>query len=221
MWRMDPHSVRSTALSLYGEQRCWFRFGPGRALGHDLPRLANAFPYAPHPYATRCRCAILPVMLKIRIATAADRESLGRFGAALMRQHHDADPRRFLMVENPEAGYGRFLVSQIPEEASLVMVAEEAGRVIGYLYADIEGTNWMEFRGPCGVVHDIYVDEKARRTGAGRALLTAAIEWIHSKGRSQVVLMTKSSNERAQHLFAAVGFRSTMIEMTLDPKEGE
>jgi len=157
-------------------------------------------------------------MATIRIATVADQESLGRFGAALMRQHHEADPRRFLMVENPEAGYGRFLVSQIPEDTSLVLVAEEASRVIGYVYADIEGTNWMEFRGPCGVVHDIYVDENARRTGAGRALLTAAIEWIHSRGRSQVVLMTKSGNERAQQLFTAVGFRSTMIEMTLDAK---
>lgn len=161
------------------------------------------------------------VMLTIRIATAADRESLGRFGAALMRQHHEADPRRFMLVENPEAGYGRFLVSRASDDTSLVMVAEDAGRVIGYVYADIEGINWMEFRGPCGVVHDIYVDETARGSGAGRALLTAAIEWIHSKGRSQVVLMTKSTNARAQQLFSSIGFRSTMIEMTLDPKDGE
>ena len=158
------------------------------------------------------------IMLTIRIATAADQESLGRFGAALMRQHHEADPRRFMLVENPEAGYGRFLVSQTSEDTSLLMVAEDAGKVIGYVYADIEGTNWMEFRGPCGVVHDIYVDETARRTGAGRALMTAAIEWIRSKDRSQVVLMTTSGNDRAQHLFTTVGFRSTMIEMTLDFK---
>jgi len=74
----------------------------------------------------------------------------------------------------------------------------------------------MEFRGPCGVVHDVYVDEAARHLGAGRALMSAAIAWIRSKGRSQVVLLTKSRNEHAQRLFTSLGFRPTMIEMTLD-----
>ena len=155
-------------------------------------------------------------MLTIRPATATDQELLGRFGGALMRQHHDADPRRFLQVEHPEAGYGRFLVSQIANPESCVMVAEDSGTVIGYVFADVEPTNWMELRGPCGVVQDVYVDESARRLGAGRELLRAAIEWIHSKGRSQVVLMTKTRNEHAQRLFASLGFRPTMVEMTLD-----
>ena len=159
-------------------------------------------------------------MLTIRLATTTDQELLGRFGGALMRQHHAADPARFLQVEHPEAGYGRFLVSQISNPESLVMVAEHSGAVIGYVFADIEPTNWMELRGPCGVVQDLFVDEAARRLGAGRALLHAALDWIRSKGRSQVVLMTKTRNEHAQHLFAAVGFRPTMVEMTLDESTG-
>ncbi len=160
-------------------------------------------------------------MVTIRPATAADQEPLGRYGSALMRQHHAADPRRFILVEQPEAGYGRFLVSQTSDANTLVLVAEDAGRVIGYVYADVSGTNWMEFRGPCGVVHDIFVDEPARHSGAGRALLDAAIAWIHSKGRSQVVLMAKSNNMKAQRLFGSLGFRPTMLEMTLDRERGE
>ena len=155
-------------------------------------------------------------MIKIRAATASDQEVLGRFGGALVRQHHAADPQRFIQVDHPEAGYGRFLVSQLSNPNSLVLVAERSGTVVGYVFADVESTNWMELRGPCGVVQDVYVDEAARSLGAGRALMRAAIEWIHSKGRSQVVLLTKTRNEHAQHLFAALGFRPTMIEMTLD-----
>ena len=162
-------------------------------------------------------------MITIRPATASDEEPLGRFGGALMRQHHTADPRRFIQVEHPEAGYGRFLVSQLSKPNSLVMVAEHSGAVIGYVFADVEPTNWMELRGPCGVVHDIYVDEAARRLGAGRKLMSAAIAWVRSKGRSQVVLTTKNRNEHARHLFTTLGFRPTMIEMTLDQeiKENE
>ena len=155
-------------------------------------------------------------MITIRPATSADQEDLGRFGGALMRQHHDADPRRFIQVERPEAGYGRFLVSELSNPNSVVMVAERAGAVIGYVFAAVESTSWMELRGPCGIVHDVYVDEAGRRLGAGRALMDAAIEWIRSKGRSQVVLLTKTRNERAQLLFTALGFRPTMVEMTMD-----
>jgi len=162
-------------------------------------------------------------MITIRPAATSDEEPLGRFGGALMRQHHTADPRRFIQVEHPEAGYGRFLVSQISKPNSLVMVAERSGAIIGYVFADVEPTNWMELRGPCGVVHDIYVDEAARHQGAGRKLMSAAIAWVRSKGRSQVVLTTKNRNEHARHLFTTLGFRPTMIEMTLDQeiKENE
>ena len=159
-------------------------------------------------------------MVTVRPATAADQQALGRLGGALMRQHHAADARRFLQVEHPEAGYGRFLVSQLANPDSVVMVAERAGAVVGYVYADVEPTNWMQLRGPCGVLQDVYVDESARRQGAGRALVRAAVEWIFSRGRSQVVLTTKTRNEHAQRLFAALGFRPTMVEMTLDRDAG-
>ena len=159
-------------------------------------------------------------MLTIRPATASDLEPLGRFGGALMRQHHASDPRRFIQVEHPEAGYGRYLVSQLSNPDSLVMVAERSGTIVGYVYADVETTSWRDLRGPCGFVHDVYVDESARHEGAGRALMRAAIAWIRSKGRSQVVLWTKTRNDHAQHLFAALGFRPTMIEMTLDEEGG-
>jgi ribosomal protein S18 acetylase RimI-like enzyme len=78
--------------------------------------------------------------------------------------------------------------------------------VVGYLFADIEGTSRMDLRGPCGFVHDVYVDESARRRGAGRELMRAALALFRTKGRSQVVLWTKTRNEHAQRLFAALGF---------------
>jgi len=155
-------------------------------------------------------------MITIRPATPLDEEPLGRYGGALMRQHHAADARRFIQVDHPEAGYGRFLVSQIGSPDNLVLVAEKSERIVGYVFAAVESTNWMALRGPCGVVNDLFVDEAARGHGAGRRLMQAAIDWIHSQGRSQVVLLTKTGNEHAQSLFRALGFRSTMIEMTLD-----
>jgi ribosomal protein S18 acetylase RimI-like enzyme len=157
-----------------------------------------------------------PSDLRIRPAVASDRAALGRYGAALMRQHHASDPRRFILTQHPEDGYGRFLVSQLEDPDCLVNVAERSGEVVGYVFASIEPTSWRDLRGPGGFVHDVYVDERARRAGTGEALLRAAIAWIHSRGMAQVVLWTKSGNDSARRLFARMGFRETMHEMTLD-----
>jgi GNAT superfamily N-acetyltransferase len=155
-------------------------------------------------------------LIRIRPAAKSDEAALGPMGAALMRQHHAADPRRFILTERPEAGYGRFLVSQLEDADCLVLVAELAGDVVGYVFADIEPTSWRDLRGPCGFIHDVYVIERARQQGTGESLVRAAIDWIRSKGMSQVVLWSKTRNHAAQRLFARLGFRDTMIEMTLD-----
>ena len=158
-------------------------------------------------------------VIDIRPAAPSDQAALGRLGAALMRQHHASDPRRFILTERPEAGYGRFLVSQLADPDYRVLVAERSGEVVGYVFAGIEGTSWRDLRGPCGFIHDVYVHESARRQGIGFMLLRAAIEWVHERGMSQVVLWSKSRNEAAQRMFEKLGFRGTMVEMTLD-REG-
>jgi len=155
-------------------------------------------------------------MISIRPASKSDLVALGRLGAALMRQHHASDPRRFILTDRPEDGYGRFLVSQLANPDSLVLVADRENEVLGYVFAGIEPTSWRDLRGPCGFIHDVYVHESARRQGAGQSLLRAAIAWAHSRGMSQVVLWSKAHNDGAQRLFAKLGFRDTMIEMTLD-----
>jgi GNAT superfamily N-acetyltransferase len=155
-------------------------------------------------------------MITIRPAAQSDEAALGRHGAALMRQHHASDPRRFILTDHPEAGYGRFLVSQLADPDYLVLVAERSNEIVGYVFAGIEPTSWRDLRGPCGFIHDVYVEERVRRQGTGRDLVSAAIAWVHSRGMSQVVLWRKSGNDAAKHLFATLGFRETMVEMTLD-----
>ena len=152
--------------------------------------------------------------LTIRPATKADEPALGRYGGALMRQHHAFDPQRFVRSENPEAGYGRFLVSQIGDREVVVLVAERAGAVIGYAYAGLEPTSWKDLREACGYLHDVFVDPAARGAGAGERLVRAAIEWLEARGAPRVVLMSAARNEPAQRLFERIGFRRTMVEMT-------
>lgn len=150
----------------------------------------------------------------IRRAKQADEPSLGRYGAALMRQHHEFDPKRFILSDHPEQGYGGFLVSQLDDPESVVLVAERDGAVLGYVYAAMEPLSWKELRAACGFVHDVFVDEPARGAGVGEKLVRAAIEWLDSMNAPRVVLGSAAKNEAALRFFDRLGFRRTMIEMT-------
>jgi ribosomal protein S18 acetylase RimI-like enzyme len=50
----------------------------------------------------------------------------------------------------------------------------------------------------------------------GSLLLDATLEFFRARGVPRVVLSTAARNEAAQRLFASMGFRRTMIEMTLE-----
>ena len=153
----------------------------------------------------------------IRRAESTDLPAIGRLGALLVAEHHAFDPRRFLPAtgRTPQ-GYASFMETQLEEHDVAVFVADSNGAVVGYSYAAVEGYDYMALRGPAGVVHDVIVDTPHRRHGIGRLLLQAALAYLESREVPRVVLSTAEQNESAQKLFASVGFRRTMIEMTRD-----
>jgi ribosomal protein S18 acetylase RimI-like enzyme len=96
----------------------------------------------------------------------------------------------------------------------VLLVAEDEGKALGYVYAGMEGYDYMSLRGPAGVLYDIVVDPDHRRLGVGRVLLDAVLEALAARGAPRVLLSTAARNLPAQRLFERAGFRHTMIEMT-------
>src|SRR5471032_179467 len=157
----------------------------------------------------------LPAGVHIRRATRSDLPALGRLGAALLREHYGFDPQRFMAPPaDPEAGYGWFLGTQLEDSGVAVFVAERAGNVIGYVYTGLEPQSWKELRDEAGFVHDVIVADDDRRLGIASALIEVACAWLRSIGAPRVILWTAERNAGAQRLFAQLGFRRTMIEMT-------
>ncbi|HEX2559676.1 GNAT family N-acetyltransferase [Phenylobacterium sp.] len=151
----------------------------------------------------------------VRNAVAADVPALGRLGALLVASHHEFDAMRFFPAEaGTERGYGRFLAGQIGQEDAVLLVADDAGQVVGYAYGRLEGTDFMALRGPAGMLHDLIVDPAVRRRRVGQTLLEAALAALADLGAPRVVLSTAAKNAAAQAMFARAGFRPTMIEMT-------
>lgn len=161
--------------------------------------------------------------MTIRLATPDDLPALGRLGALLMRTHYEFDPQRFMDPgTDASEGYAWFLGRQLKDdENAVIFVAEHDGSVIGYVYAALEPVSWKELRDACGFIHDVVVDERGRRTGTATALIEKAVEWLRARGAPRVMLWTAEQNAGAHQLFAKLGFRRTMIEMTRETPDPE
>lgn len=144
----------------------------------------------------------------------SDLEAVGILAGRLVRMHYAFDPARFMKPVDPERGYARWFATQLDAEDAIFLVAENDGSVVGYVYARLEGRNYNELLEPCCKLHDIYVDELARRQGVGEALLLETFRRATEKGAPRVILHTAAQNEAAHRLFQRFGFRTTMLEMT-------
>jgi ribosomal protein S18 acetylase RimI-like enzyme len=155
----------------------------------------------------------------VRAMTKSDLPAAARLAGKLVRMHYDLDPRRFLHLANPEAGYARYFAGELESDATVLVVAERtsgegAPAVVGYAYARLEPRSYNELLDACGKLHDVYVDESARGRKLGEALVVEVVRRLTEKGAPRVLLLTAVQNEAAQHLFEKLGFRTTMLEMT-------
>lgn len=161
----------------------------------------------------------LPPATVVREATPSDLQPLARLGVRLARMHHRLDPRRFFVVPEMEKGYAAWLGKERRNPKAVVLAAVRAGRggrerVVGYAYGRIEPRDWNSLRETCGVGIDLMVDSRARRAGVGAALVEALCAGLAARGAPRVVIQVASLNPDAQAVFAGLGFRPTMVELT-------
>jgi ribosomal protein S18 acetylase RimI-like enzyme len=154
---------------------------------------------------------------------AADVEAAARLAGRLVQMHWELDPLRYLHLPNAAAGYQRYFGSEIRRKEVVLVVAEElsTGTIVGYAYGRMEPRSYNELLDECGKLHDVFVDESARGHGVGEALVLEAVRRLKEAGAPRVLLLTAVQNEAAQRMFARLGFRTTMLEMTResDPDE--
>lgn len=152
----------------------------------------------------------------VRPVQPADLPAVGRLGGQLVRYHYGLDPKRYMLIENAEEGYAHFLGREAKNPRAVVLCAAEepTGAIVGYAYGTLEGRDWNALLEPHGALHDVLVDPGARRSGIGAKLVLETCSRLEAMGAPRVLLHTAVQNEAAQALFAKLGFRPTMIEMT-------
>lgn len=150
----------------------------------------------------------------IRQARQEDADAIARMWEDLVRYHHMIDSDLPDTAPNGGRVYAHRITDRLNDTHTRVLVAEEDGRVVGYVLGvivDLVPEMFAQEDG--GFLADIYVDEAYRGGGVGRALVEALSEWFQERGVRYFEWYVASHNEAGRAFWRAVGGRDMMIRM--------
>jgi len=114
----------------------------------------------------------------------------------------DADAIFAICSASPEAAqWGRENYDRANENGQIILVAEVAGRVKGFLVVRVAAYE--------AEILNMAVDPAQRRQGTGSALLLAAEEQALRQDAKQMYLEVRESNAAARTFYEKHGFRET------------
>lgn len=102
-----------------------------------------------------------------------------------------------------DAARGR-LASAVASPSRAVLVAERRGEVVGYL--ELRQIPSLMLGEAEAELLSLVVDEAARRSGVGRALMAAAEEWTRARGCPLLRLRTNVSRPEAHAFYERLGY---------------
>ena len=140
----------------------------------------------------------------IRKAGRRDLEPIQGLWQALRELQAKVDPRLTPSKDGPQVvREHREVILADPRTA--FFVAEEQGKILGYLHAQIE-TNDPIYEPPkFGMIVDLVVREDRRREGIGSRLLEYCKEWFGSHGLTEYRVAVPVEQPDAQRFFARTG----------------
>lgn len=96
----------------------------------------------------------------------------------------------------------------------LLLIAEEEGDPVGF--ASLRLLPQVETDAPHAELSDLFVEERARRRGVGRALMSFAEGVARERGSPRIVLVTGFDNPGAQAFYRRIGFEDHGLQMKKD-----
>lgn len=138
------------------------------------------------PYQPGDLDALRRITVEAFDGTAIDQNVEGQFG---LLAGHDWRWRK-----------ARHVDEDVAANPAGVFVAEDAGKVLGYV------STRLDREAGKGRIPNLAVDEAARGRGLGRRLMEHALDYFRREGMAYVMIETMANNAAGQHLYPSCGF---------------
>jgi ribosomal protein S18 acetylase RimI-like enzyme len=152
--------------------------------------------------------------MNIRFAERTDCPTLASLNQTVQHIHAEAVPQLF--KSSPDrVQVIDFFVDLLDDPENRIMLLEDDGQAVGYLYFQIlrRPENAFMFAYDVIYIHHIAVERSKQGRGYGTQLINAAVEFARNKRVPQIALDTWSFNSDAQEFFMRKGFKIFNIRM--------
>ena len=143
--------------------------------------------------------------LVIREAHRRDLDQLMELWTEMMDYHRTFDDR-FQFAHGHHRELERHFVDCMKAREARVYVADEDGRLKGYILGGIHRRKMIEPAGTYGFISYMSVSTDCRRQGIGRSLATTLIGWFKKEGVTSVELLTLEINPVSNAFWESLGF---------------
>ena len=142
--------------------------------------------------------------IEIRLACEGD--------AARVAPLFDAYRQFYAQPADPAAALA-FVQARLARKESLILLAEDAdGVALGF--CQLYPSFCSVIAAPIYVLYDLFVAPRARKSGAGRALLRQAEAHARAGGYARMDLTTARTNLPAQALYESLGWEQDQVFLT-------
>ena len=153
------------------------------------------------------------VAMTTRVGNAADFQAVLPMMRKYRLRQEGFDPALYALHPDAEKRFRRWIGAVAEDPRATLLVAEEQGRIIGFLYATIEKNPPIYLHEEFALVREWWVEPELRRRGAGKALIDRAADELARAGVRQVRVRSAAGDEEARAVLHRCGFHMGACEM--------
>lgn len=118
--------------------------------------------------------------------------------------------RQFYECEPDIAQATRFIKERMQNDESDIFLAIDGASALGFVqlypsFCSIEAAKIY-------ILHDLYVDEKHRKSGVGESLMNKATQWAKENAAVRLDLLTEHTNQAGQQLYEKLGYKKVLLD---------
>lgn len=153
-------------------------------------------------------------MIRIRKARAADVPRIARGQKEMNRFHSRFDKSYYAPSPAAAREFKSYLGRKIKDPDFLILVAEEDGKLLGYVLAWVKRRPPLYKKSRLGYLSNIYVQESHRRSGLGSVLYACLEDWFRKKRVDFIQARVHVSNRTALSTFRKWGLKDLVLTLS-------
>ncbi|MDO8507095.1 MAG: GNAT family N-acetyltransferase [bacterium] len=153
--------------------------------------------------------------MEIRKAKLEDFEEIKKLSYKLMVNETKFEPSfqpEYAKTEHSD----NYLKGKMESESALFLVAEQEGKLIGFLIGTVYPSPKARQSVTPAVLDNIYIDTAHRNKGVGKGLLEGFQAWAKGKGSNKLRLGVHHKNDEAIRFYKNFGFSDFYLKLEKD-----